>query len=245
MNINRDINNYISKDTRRTGISISQKEKKNNNSSQINFSAINLNNIADKPGLFKRAGLFLERNCKNFLEGDSNPYVLDIVNFGSKIIISPLMILAIAPFTRDWNKDKDAIKASAILHPIQAALTLTFAIVSSLITNKVIDKFARKGTLCKPIDPEFAHMFDPIRNKEFGAENLGKLKKLNTVAFTLLMIPVAGKILDSILPRILKDDKHIKSSDRVLDSIYARKLYVPFGKTVNDNNEVKPNKLYA
>jgi len=240
INKNRIFSNYTTGQIR-SGAGISFKN--NNIPLRKNSFCLNISKIDFcKPGLLKRAGLFLEKNCKKFLENDANPFVLEIVNFGSKIILSPLMILGIAPFTRNWKEDKDSIKASALMHPVQAGLTLSFATLSSIVANKSISHYARKGTLGKSIDTDFAYFFNTIKNPH-GLENLNRLKSSVTFFLTLAMIPLASKALDAVLPKILSDKKYIQSPDKTLDSIYARKLYPEFGK--NNKHEVKTRKIYA
>lgn len=173
-------------------------------------------------------GSFWRKKYNGFLKKGTSPYALDAANFGSKILISPLMILLIGPFTKEWknHKDRDAIKASAILHPIQAGLTLAFATVTSLIANKITDYYARKGTLGNAIDPQLGDFFNPAKNPK----NLSKLKNINTVIFTLAMIPVATLVLDKLLPKILKCDKHEDSDCKDMDNVYTARLKFGGGK---------------
>lgn len=172
-------------------------------------------------------GSFGRKKCNDFLDKEASPYILDAANFGSKIILSPLMILLIAPFTKEWknNKDKKTIKCSAILHPVQAALTLAFATVTSLVTNKITDYYAQKGTLGNFIDPKLGDFFNPVKN----SKNLSKLKNINTIMLTLAMIPIASVTLDKILPKILeKCNKHPNSQCDDMDDVYTARL--KFGK---------------
>jgi hypothetical protein len=183
-------------------------------------------------------GSLLQKKCGSFLEKEISPYALGVVNYGSKVLISPLMMLLIAPFTKDWKKDKETIKCSAIIQPVMASLTLLFSAVTSFIANKIIDHYAAKGILGNFIDPELGKFFDPAKNPK----NLSKLKNINTVVLTLAMIPVTCMTLNWVLPKILeKCNKGSRSHDKNADSVYVARFFPEFGK----KDKLKEGKLYV
>jgi hypothetical protein len=186
------------------------------------------------------SGSFLQRKCGSFFEKEISPYALNIANYGSKVLISPLMILLIAPFTKDWKKDKtrESIKCSALLHPIQAAVTFLFATAASFTANKLTDKYAQKGVLGSFIDPELGKFFDPVKNPH----NLAKLKNINTIILTLAMIPIVSVALDWIIPKILrKNNQPLNLLDKITDSACTATLFPEFG----NKKKLKGGKLYA
>jgi len=211
---NNYINKEISKINKLNRSSIQLKTK--NNMQRNGFGAGKINKSATPPDLLKRAGLFFKKTYNSVLEKEIGQTASNLINYTGKAIISPLMIFTIAPFT---NEKKDSIRNSAVLHPIQAVLAFASSLGASVITNKILDHQAKKGTLGNFIDPELGNFFNPAKTN--GKNNLAKLKNISTFFLTIIAIPFAGILLNKILPKIIKTDKTNQENHAKKGKLYA------------------------
>jgi hypothetical protein len=190
-----------------------------------------------KPAFFKRVGLFLQKKYEQVLNKEISPNLSNTINYGGKALLSPLMIMAAAPFT---DEKKETVWYSAIINPIQAGFALITSIASSFAANKFFDKHAEKGELFKAIDPELAHFFDTVKNPQ-GKQNLGKLKNISTIGISLLTIPVTGLVLNWLLPKIIKDPHEHHNKEKFINTVYAKQLSPDLRK----NKKIRQEKIYA
>ncbi len=108
------------------------------------------------------------------------------------------------------DEKKESIKCSAVLHPIQAGIAFFSTMGASIVANKTLDRYAKKGTLGNFIDPELGKFFNPaIKN---GLKNLGKLKNISTIVLTAASIPITGILLNKMLPKLRRNVKKNKLS---------------------------------
>jgi len=212
--------NYISSN-------ISKKTKgKRSFSQKISFGKVKMNTLAEKPCFFNKAGMFFKKTYHSVLKKEIGQNTSNLINYAGKAIISPLMIFAIAPFT---NENKESIKHSALLHPIQAVLSFATAMGSSIIANNILDNKAKKGTLGNFIDPELGKFFNSAT--KIGKENLSKLKNISTLFLTVVAIPITGILLNTILPKLIQNHETKKNNKT--------------GNKLNNENRSKNYKRFA
>ena len=199
-------NSYISadihKDTKRKRTSATIETI--SNLQKNSFGAAKLNKLDVQPGFLRKTWLNFLKTYNSVLEKEIGHNSSNLINYSGKAIISPLMVFAIAPFT---DEKKDAIRNSAILHPVQAFFSFVTAITTSFAAGKVLDHQAKKGTLGNFVDNELGNFFNPAMKN--GSKNLSKLKGLFALFLTVLTIPLAGIVLNEILPKIIKKDKDL------------------------------------
>lgn len=180
---------------------------------QISFGSAG--NVISRSGLFQRAGFFIKGALDKTLKNGVNQNFANAINYGGKALISPLMIYAAAPFTKE---DEDSIKYSMLMQPIQAGLAFASSLGLSFLANRAFDKAAKKGTLGNFIDPTLGKFF---QNKA----HLDQLKSKATTLLTAVVIPASSAILFWALPKIMKKlDKETPPPVKMHADIYAKGL---------------------
>lgn len=168
----------------------------------------------------RSVGSFFRRKYDNFLNKEIGHNISNTINYGGKALLSPVMIMAAAPFTEE---KRETVWYSAIINPIQAGFALLTSVTASFAANNAIDHYAKKGTLFSSLEPKLGDFFNPA--KEYGKQNLGKLKNISTIGLTLLTIPVTGLALNWLLPKIIKDPSENQQKETFKNTVYAGKIY--------------------
>jgi|GEM_PF-4852824 len=179
--------------------------------------------LVKKSGLAKRAGSFVKKVFKRILvrplrnlesRKDINQNFANAINYGGKSLISPLMILAAAPFTDEEDK---SIKYSMLMQPLQAGLAFASSLGLSILANKSLKKFAEKGTLGKAIDPRLGEFFK-------NEAHFKQFKSYTTAAMTMIAIPFTSALLVWSLPKIMKKINHDTPDKIVHRNMYAEDI---------------------
>ncbi len=168
-----------------------------------------------KSAFFERAGFFIKNVLTKVKEKGVDQNIANAINYGSKALISPLMILSVSPFT---DEEEDSIKYSMVMQPIQAGLAFASSLLLSILANRAFDKAAKKGTLGNRIDPTLGKFFQ-------NPEHLKQFKSMSTAVMTALVIPLTTAILLWSLPKIMKTlGKDEPPSSMVYSGLYAQPL---------------------
>ncbi len=193
-----------------------------NNPTTFGSSAAKLGKTVSKPDFIKSAGLFFRKKTAALLNKGIDQTGSNVINYGSKAIITPMIILGAG---RAIKEKKESIKASALMNSIQGVLTLASATIISAATNKGLNKAAKKGKLGNFIDPELGKFFNPIT--ETGKKHLSKLKSIATIGITIAAIPVTSELLNRILPKLINKRKEPEINP------YVSSVFSTFGSNEN------------
>lgn len=181
---------------------------------QVSFGSAG--NFIARSGLFKKAGFFIRKTLDAVLQKGVDQNFANAINYGGKALISPLMILAVAPFTDEKN---ESIKYSMLMQPLQAGLAFATSLGLSIITNNAMAKAAKKGTLGNFIHPSLGPFF---KNEAYFKQ----FKSISTAVMTALVIPITSAILFWSLPKLMKKFSPDKEEPSTMphSGIYAQRL---------------------
>ncbi len=161
-----------------------------------------------KSGLIKKGADFFVNGLDNLLKKPDTvgQFASNVINYGGKLILAPLMIFAGSKLT---DEDNDSIKSSMLLEPVDAVISFGMATAFGLAANKIIGKAAELGKL-----------------GEFYTKkaHIKELKNISTLAMTALAIPVSAKLLSWALPKIKTRVVGVEIDGKLHADMYATKL---------------------
>jgi len=171
-----------------------------------------------KSGLAKKSADFLVNEVDSLLKKPEGlgQFSSNVINYGGKALIAPLMILAGSKYT---DENKNSIKTSMLLEPVSAGITFMMATSFGFVANKVIGKMAELGK------------FGEFYTKK---AHIKELKNISTIAMTALSIPVAAKLISWALPNVKSKIAGKEMSQNLNADMYSAKLdrYSVFAETL-------------